>query len=143
MLCFSSFQTENVTTHVKDAIKKEKLKNEYKRHQVDISSKTRSRQKASSMACRYRVVACRRAQAIDALDEANAESEQQEKNTKTLDKDESVEHDVTKSCNDPPKKTDNNGNGDHHEAKATDKVFCLFDFEDEVNSTAENVSLVL
>ena len=75
-------ESTSVTKHIRDAIRKDKLQEEYKRHSYlpDISAKARQAKQQAAAKSRYTVIAKKRAIELDGLDcvegdESNKENE--------------------------------------------------------------------
>lgn len=62
------FQVEGVSTFIRDAIKKEKLRREYKQHTVNVTSKNRQRQKQASQNNRLKIISSFRNIELEELD---------------------------------------------------------------------------
>ncbi|XP_069113761.1 probable RNA polymerase II nuclear localization protein SLC7A6OS [Argopecten irradians] len=73
---------DEVSKHIRDAIRKEKLQKEYKQHHVDIAYNTRQNHKQQAKAARFKVTSSFRALALDNLDLANDETESENKENK-------------------------------------------------------------
>ncbi|OWF41835.1 probable RNA polymerase II nuclear localization protein SLC7A6OS [Mizuhopecten yessoensis] len=59
---------DDVSKHIRDAIRKDKLQKEYKQHHVDVSDKTRQNHRQQVKAARFKVTSSFRAIALDNLD---------------------------------------------------------------------------
>ena len=77
-------QDEQVATHIREAIRKEKLQKEFKRHIPDVTDKARSLQRKLTKTGRYKVVAGRRAIQLEGLDTATEKCEEDEENTQRV-----------------------------------------------------------
>lgn len=108
-------KNEEISKHIRTAIKKEKLEKEYKRHiGTDVSSQNRSLKKISSSKNRYNIVSQFRAKQLDKIDEmADEEAEADKKEVTTGEE-------AGSSSKNP-------------------KVFCLYDIEQE-NMTSNQVA---
>lgn len=106
MFLFSPHQNEEISKHIKNAIRKEKLAKEYKRHvNSDISAQSRVIKKISSNKNRYNIVSQFRAKQLDKIDEiADEEAEASKKDDKTKEAEGS---------------------------EKSEKLFCLYDMEQE------------
>lgn len=99
-------KNEEISKHIKNAIRKEKLAKEYKRHiNCDISAQNRVIKKISSNKNRYNIVSQFRAKQLDKIDEiADEEAEANKKDDKTKEAEGS---------------------------EKSEKLFCLYDMEQE------------
>ncbi|CAE1315496.1 unnamed protein product [Acanthosepion pharaonis] len=99
-------KNEEISKHIKNAIRKEKLAKEYKRHiNCDISAQNRVIKKISSNKNRYNIVSQFRAKQLDKIDEiVDEEAEANKKDDKTKEAEGS---------------------------EKSEKLFCLYDMEQE------------
>ena len=102
---------------VRDAIKKEKLQKEYKRHVWNRPSKARAQQKASAEENRYKVVSHHRAPNLEDLDIADEKGKDASEKEATKNKEES-------------NKDENKENVAESEA-VVKKLYCLYDVVQE------------
>ncbi|XP_060076396.1 probable RNA polymerase II nuclear localization protein SLC7A6OS [Ylistrum balloti] len=73
---------DEVSKHIRDAIRKEKLQREYKQHHVDVVTNTRQDHKQQVKAARFKVTSKFRALALDNLDLARDETDFENKENK-------------------------------------------------------------
>ncbi|XP_033753973.1 probable RNA polymerase II nuclear localization protein SLC7A6OS [Pecten maximus] len=66
---------DDVSKHIRDAIRKEKLQKEYKQHHVDIAYNARQNHRQQVKAARFKVTSSFRALALDNLDLADDETD--------------------------------------------------------------------
>ncbi|XP_046381006.1 probable RNA polymerase II nuclear localization protein SLC7A6OS [Haliotis rufescens] len=131
-------QETNVSTFIREAIKKDKLRKEYKSHTQSHDSWTvrqRNHRRQQSTSNRYKVVSSLRSPQLDRLDlvetgETGGSNQQREQPS------ESTENRVTS----PSTSQASNGVLTDNGVNVPEKMFCLFDVEEEAVNHIRNAS---
>ena len=111
-------QNEEISKHIRKAIKKEKLEKEYKLHVgCDISSQNRILKRISSNKNRYHIVSQLRAKHLDKIDELDNEE------AEAIKKDDETEEEES--------------------SEKKEKIFCLYDMEQNVISNKVRAFIII
>lgn len=126
-----------MSSKIRDAIRKEKLQREYKRHSTDIPNKTRQHVRARSGRNRYQVITSHRAIHLDSLDDVDGEGSKQHTAVDSGEKTRCVTGCTDASAISPAAAaTSEKDSAAGAESRSSDgaglksdKVFCLYDVE--------------